>query len=291
MATLTSTYLKAENFHNGGGNMKTIDKYLNEQMDKTFEMLNIKFKPQDSHVELNKTESITDKLLELYKTNDIHKRGGYDQRKPPGLFETSNTAYLPERDRLDVIEPSNTLDRWIAGLGPIFEGVCESVDRIGSEKRSYEDKFMCSFEKLWANTDDAGGGQKGLCEMISIGSNGQWGFEETITKITNCTTHTFDCTVQNSHKPDNDSIHFYPYCLSSENKKIEDREFMTYSKIVKQTGMTKAPALFKMDVEGFEYDIMAQILEEAETSGNKELLPSQISVELHYATRMYDIPW
>ena len=46
------------------------------------------------------------------------------------------------------------------------------------------------------------------------------------------------------------------------------------------------PALFKLDVEGFEYDVLTQILEEAMASGSgtTDLLPSQISVELLYAT-------
>lgn len=291
MASLTSAYLEAENFHNGGGNMKTIDMYLNAQMDKTFVMLDIKFKPKGSDEFLSKAESTTDKLLELYKANDIHKRGGYDQRQPPGLFKTSNTDYYneKERERLDVIEPHHT-DRWLAGLGPKFE-VCKRVDKIGKAKKSYEDKFMCSFEELRNNVSDAGKGEKEQCGIISIGSNGQWGFEESIAKMTNCTTHTFDCTVKNPRKPNIDSIHFYPYCVSATNMKVDDREFMTYSKIIEQTGMTKPPTLFKMDVEGFEFDVMAQMLDEAVTSGTAHLLPSQISVELHYATRMFDVHW
>jgi len=292
MASLTSAYLEAEKFHYGGGNMKTIEKYLNAQTDKTYEMLNIKFKPKGSDGFLRKTESITQKVHELYKANDVHKRGGYDQRKPPGQWETSNTKYFTKRkDYLDVIEPFNH-DRWEAGLGPKFE-VCKKMDTIENKKNTYENKFMCSFEELRTDVDNAGEEEvEEQCEMISIGSNGQWGFEETIAKVTNCTTHTFDCTtVGNPRKPDIDSIRFYPYCVSATNMKVEDREYMTYSKIVEQTGMTQAPALFKMDVEGFEFDVMAQMLDEAVTSGTTYLLPSQISVELHYGTRMFDIPW
>lgn len=46
-----------------------------------------------------------------------------------------------------------------------------------------------------------------------------------------------------------------------------------------------------MDVEGFEYDVLRQMLDEARMSGSKEMLPMQISVEFHYATRMFDVPW
>ena len=56
--------------------------------------------------------------------------------------------------------------------------------------------------------------------------------------------------------------------------------------------MKTPPVLMKMDVEGFEYDVLQQMIIEAEESGSKHLLPTQIlSVELHYTTRMYDLDW
>ena len=104
--------------------------------------------------------------------------------------------------------------------------------------------------------------------------------------------HTYDCTTAaDPRKPNNDAIHFYPYCIASENKRVNNMEFATYHKMVEAAGLTKPPSLFKMDVEGFEFDVMAQMLEEARRSGSMHFLPTQISVELHYATRMYDIPW
>ena len=127
--------------------------------------------------------------------------------------------------------------------------------------------------------------------MISIGSNGQWGFEETVVANTKCITHTFDCTVQDPKKPNVDAINFYPYCVANENKEIEGRQFRTYKGIVEAAKLTSPPDLFKMDVEGYEFDVMRQMLVEAHKSGTMDLLPTQVSVELHYATRMYDIPW
>jgi hypothetical protein len=46
-----------------------------------------------------------------------------------------------------------------------------------------------------------------------------------------------------------------------------------------------------MDVEGFEYDVLTQMLREASEPGSKNNLPAQISIELHYGTRMYDLAW
>lgn len=127
--------------------------------------------------------------------------------------------------------------------------------------------------------------------MYNKGSNGQWGFETTVAETTSCVTHTFDCTVLDPRKPDNDDIHFYPHCIASENNEIDGREYMTYGRMMEAAGLTEAPSLLKMDVEGFEFGVLAQMLEEALESGSMNTLPMQISVELHYATRMYDIPW
>ena len=104
--------------------------------------------------------------------------------------------------------------------------------------------------------------------------------------------------MNNPQKPNSSSIYYYPYCISSKNEVINNFEYTTYFKMVGKAGMTKPPALFKMDVEGFEFDVMSKMLEEAivvsslsSQDNSKNLLPSQISVELHYATRMYDVPW
>lgn len=297
MTTLTSAYTQAEKFHNGGGNLKVIETYLNRQVDKTYKMLGITFTPEaaansESPRSLGPNEPISGKVLELMKRKDVHKRGGYDQRQFPGQFLTQNTNYyntrgMRARSRLDVIEPFHT-DRWVAGLGPTFD-VCKSVEKIGGRaKPHYEDKFMCSFGEFSAPTEKH---EQKKCNMISIGSNGEWGFEQTVAKMTNCATHTFDCTVQDPRKPNVDSIHFYPHCVSATNKMIDGREYLTYSELLEKTGMTDPPALFKMDVEGFEFDVMVQMLEDAWSMNKTHLLPAQISLELHYATRMYDVAW
>ena len=130
------------------------------------------------------------------------------------------------------------------------------------------------------------------CDIISIGSNGEWGFETLITNVTKCHTHTFDCTISKeqmeSQRPKLDSVHSYPYCASDEDKVIDDRKYLTFGSIAKKANLKNPPDLFKIDVEGFEYDFFTQMLNDDNVS---HLLPSQISVEMHYATRMYDLEW
>ncbi|CAJ1969474.1 unnamed protein product [Cylindrotheca closterium] len=290
---LKSIHESLESFHHGGGNLKLLEEYLNSHMDKSIERFNMKYYP-DGKSEPLEAEGVTKHIIETQKKLDTHKRGGYDQRKLPGHFKTVDGKVLQDF-RVDSVEPF-TAQRWHIGLGPIAEDACRSMDRIRSGKgRNYDDKFMCSYTDL--NTKDKNKSamqqQKPTseCNMISIGSNGQWGFEETVVANTNCITHTFDCTVQNPKKPNVDPINFYPYCVANENKEIEGRQFRTYKGLVEAAKLTGPPDLFKMDVEGYEFDVMTQMLEEAHKSGTMDLLPTQISVELHYATRMYDIPW
>lgn len=203
--------------------------------------------------------------------------------------------------KFDVMEPIEGFQRWKTGIGQIFD-ICKNVDRIGDGKK-YEGKFMCSFDTL-AKTkssssivdeekvfDDRNQQIDSNCNIMSIGNNGEWGFENTINEQTTCSTHTFDCTVADPKKPEKDSIHFYHYCIADKHKKNGEREYLPYSQMLQIAGLSSAPTLFKMDVEGFEYDVLTQIIVDAAKTGSTSKLPSQISVELHYATRMYDLPW
>ena len=96
-------------------------------------------------------------------------RGGYDQRSLPGRFEPNHPA-LFEKRIVNVMELAS-LDKWEAAIGPIGP-LCKSIDRIQTRKeKHYEDKFMCSFYDLIASSH---------CNIMSIGSNDQWGFETKI---------------------------------------------------------------------------------------------------------------
>eukprot|EP00980_Cylindrotheca_fusiformis_P003731 scaffold825_cov147-Cylindrotheca_fusiformis.AAC.6 len=287
MSTLRDAYEAAEAFHNGGGNFKAIEKYLNSHMDKTLEAMDLRFFPDGESTD---SESVTKKIIDLQREKDTQNRGGYDQRSLPGYFLKGTTGKPIKDLRVNVIEPETDI-RWDVGLGPIANTICKSMDRIRSgEGKNYDDKFMCSYHEMARNSESKVA-KKSNCSMISIGSNGQWGFEEEVVQAADCETHTFDCTVSDPRKPSNPNIHFYPHCIANENKQIDGRMYTTYSKMMELAGLTEAPSLFKMDVEGFEFDVLAQMLEEAMKSDSMETLPVQISVELHYATRMYDIPW
>ena len=47
----------------------------------------------------------------------------------------------------------------------------------------------------------------------------------------------------------------------------------------------------KMDVEGYEYGVLTNIIRQARKRNLWHLLPDQLQVEFHYATWMYDLGW
>jgi hypothetical protein len=57
------------------------------------------------------------------------------------------------------------------------------------------------------------------------------------------------------------------------------------------TGMKGPPRLLKIDVEGFEYDVFTSMMPTSHGPRDDHHLPEQIVVELHSASRMYDLPW
>jgi len=306
----------AEAFHvSGGRNLKTLQLYLDKQIDATFRDLGVTLANGN-----NKEDSITKTVHEYLKINDKHGRGGYDQRELPDKVQLSfpNTNNVnkvrgktKQRRRVDVHEEDSE-QRWITGLGPI--GPPCQLDRIQLRKKiHYEDKFMCSYSDLVNNdkdedadtTDDEDEDEED-CDMMSIGSNDQWGFESKVTGETKCRTHTFDCTLPGTgpkRKPNTDRVQFYPYCIAAQDdveedvddtitentdkKKKQQRKFLSYASMWKMTGMKHPPRLLKMDVEGFEYDVLTSMMGQ----NDNNILPEQINVELHYATRMYDLPW
>jgi len=315
--TVQSSFKELYTFHNMGGNLMTLDKYLNKQINPTLHKLGITFNTNAAATKEERTNTssidIDAAIHQELRKNDRKNRGGYDQRALPGKFEPSKHPFFhcPHNERMDVIEPITEFQRFTAAVGPVSD-ICKEMNTIGGI--SYERKYMCSFDYLKdikkarleqqrpiANDNDNADGKIKIstntttsnerCDMISIGSNNQWGFEKTITEMTDCQVHSFDCTVNKNSKGPNDSVHFHPFCISAEYKQINGREYLPYSQILERANLTNAPALLKMDVEGFEFDVLLNMVNDARETGMMHMLPLQISTEIHYATRMYDLPW
>jgi hypothetical protein len=169
--------------------------------------------------------------------------------------------------------------------------VCKKIIQLG---HSYESKFLCDLEKQ-DTLDKQSISSDHDCHILSIGSNDQWGFEQSVLTQTSCTVHTFDCTLEGGkpkRKPATDRVKFYNYCIASHNKTISGRMYGKFFELWNKAGIPSAPKLVKIDVEGFEYDVLTAMISEHLNNPNQaKFLPEQIIVELHWATKMSDLPW
>lgn len=296
MNVIEKAYHELEKFHNKGGNLKKIEKYLNWNIGKTLHAYEVKFIPSESNSTPVEALETVKYIHETLKQRDAHKRGGYDQRSLPGRYDPplkgGSGSLRANNIRFDVHEPTSNFKRWEETFGPNMNSLCQNITIINMNGVSYEEKFMCEFDLLLKKDEKNSLHNDQQCNIVSIGSNGEWGFETYITDKTNCHTHTFDCTISKKQMeasmPKLPTVHPYLFCVADEDKVIEDREYLTYGSIANKVNMTNPPDLFKIDVEGFEYDFFTQMLNDEDAA---YLLPVQISVELHYASRMYDLEW
>ena len=128
------------------------------------------------------------------------------------------------------------------------------------------------------------------CVVYSVGSNNQFLFEIDIFNRTTCFVEIFDCTVSTFTPPTyiQSRIRTHKVCLGSKTEIIEGRQFMNWTSLNALTGLNTNPDFLKMDIEGFEYEVLHSIIDSGEN------FPLQIAMELHIggmigskARRMY----
>ena len=139
---------------------------------------------------------------------------------------------------------------------------------------------------------DTGFLQEEDCTIFSIGSNGDYSFEgDVIRKSQFCKIHTFDCTGK-YYPPSKlrSRVKFHRTCLGGEEEKNKPR-FQTYAEMLTSTTSTGehyAPKYFKMDIEGFEFNVFRSMLSD---DNIRPFLPEQIAFELHGESLMKGITW
>lgn len=221
---------KAELFHFYGGNLKSIENLMNEAIDTTYLNSGADFFPDGSTVALEKNQSIKSYIKKSKIIHDKHHRGGYGDRSNYGKFRNLPKFLSREEGIIDVVEPQHDFLRWKASLGPIFGKACRNITDISfrTPRLGKEEKTFCSLPPP--------GQLEERCEIISIGSNRQWGFEISFLKLyPHCTIHTFDCTTKdNPEKPKDERIKFYPFCISNEEKEIDGMPFLPFENLVEK---------------------------------------------------------
>ena len=133
------------------------------------------------------------------------------------------------------------------------------------------------------------------CVVYSLGSAGDFRFEQSMVEATPCEIFTFDCTMPSA--PDTSfspRVHFHPICLG----KADDvrAKYRSLSSIAAQFGHTTIH-LLKMDIEGYETEVVEALFNQATSADAAvatpllSLLPMQFNIEVHWSVAMPDLAW
>ena len=217
----------------------------------------------------------------------------------------AGTGWLPGIPR--EIDPQWQLShRRFDALGPPFP--CPHLHTFGkgdSEKRVCLPKTFRS---------------EGRCNIISVGGANRWDFEVSIVRrLPRCHVHTLDCASRDSNLAGHNpcpaqsmltleapewarislmtgtvvgtvppeiarSVNFHKVCLGARDEVVGDKRFLTWPSMLREIGLHSAPAVLKMDIEGFEWSVLPDLVQVP------HLLPESISLELHYRTQMRELP-
>jgi hypothetical protein len=118
------------------------------------------------------------------------------------------------------------------------------------------------------------------CLVYSLGSNNKWDFERSMLVLfPHCQIYTFDFT-SSPPRFEEPRIHFYKWGIAGTDD--EERNFYTLPTVVqKLEHQDKAIDVFKMDIEGFEFESMGAIF--ASEEGRKIFKKMRmILVEIHF---------
>ena len=154
-----------------------------------------------------------------------------------------------------------------------------SLVRYGKDAQSDGGKKLCDLQLL-----------PKPCVIYSLGSNGNFEFEDAMVASTTCDIFTFDCTsnswpvkLRTDLSP---RIKFVPTCIGpADGTDAEGRPVATLHSLMAQQRHTQIDIL-KIDVEGHEHAVFAGMVAEW-ISDPQVSMPSQIAVELHYKKRYY----
>ncbi len=117
------------------------------------------------------------------------------------------------------------------------------------------------------------------CIVYSLGSNGDFSFEEDIYNKTEgkCKVFTFDCTISMDQVPKYNWLTFKPWCIGRDHIDKDNRVFMSLPNITAHFKHEKIH-LLKADIEGAEFPLFDSIMDPS----MERILPSQILLEAHW---------
>lgn len=210
------------------------------------------------------------------------------QRSQP--FESNAVRHLDSQAFTEDIalrdtKYSSDATKWIWDFFPRNYN-CPLKERFGRQARIGDGgKWECGVETLL---------QRQGCMVYSFGSNGDTDFEEAVLATTNCEVHVFDPTLGQAafeKLAKQPKIQFHPIGLGPRNEQVQmhdntmtmgnnnghTMDVLTLQTIMQSLNHNWVDVL-KIDIEGFEYAVLQQLME-----NSKSRLPvTQLLVEFHY---------
>ena len=103
------------------------------------------------------------------------------------------------------------------------------------------------------------------CIIVSLGSANRWDFESSVFKdLPTCRIETLDCTISKNTKPPAkiaSRTTFHHVCIGShDNVTSTGQVFMSWPSILRLVKAKEAPLHLKMDIEGYEYEVLRSII-------------------------------
>lgn len=174
----------------------------------------------------------------------------------------------------DLSEP----ERRFRAMGPIIPSCCLFKGYGTGDQQ----KMVCEHDGDFLD---------GECWVLSLGSNNKWLFEEDVVRRTNCTVEVFDCTGNFTVPASMEGrVHFHQICAGK--KTDVTRKTFTLLDIMslgsRKSGFeeTVAPAIAKLDIEGWEYTTLRHFFQSPQSEA---YYPKQILAEIHTSSgKMYD---
>lgn len=179
-----------------------------------------------------------------------------------GAYRARGNETLVALSALTFSKPS----RWYDAM-PLMSA-CPTLLRYGGNADG--GKWLCGLDSLAAP-----------CVIYSLGSNGDFKFEEAMVAATQCDIFSFDCIMRPDKIPAglHPRIRFEPVCVGSDSP---DGRFQSTLTITRRLGHPSLH-LLKFDVEGAEFSIVDNLLAAASADfrGSYTYLPYQLSFEVH----------
>jgi hypothetical protein len=202
---------------------------------------------------------------------------------PPNLIRDRIFKWLAKRQDIERELVAEGLGYTHARFGAFRSITTCKRTCVGGECGADESKMVCGLDLL-----------KAPCVVYSVGGNNMWSFELDILANTECEVHTFDCTgpLSRFDVPQNSKLTFHHTCIvpasSWSNDGQMEGERLDLQTVQKRLGHQQID-LLKMDIEGFEWPILYDWLDNSSSQSRELVLPMQILLEIHFRTQMSDL--